>query len=441
MGGPPRCSCVRVALHSAAGVALLLGLMAAGSARAAEPLGRARFTDPLDPPAYRPLDRAAAARAELGLEVFNTQWVVAGTPGAGRRDGLGPLYNSASCDACHNNGARGRGPQSQGPAPSELVVQLSTRAADGSVVLRGDPVYGRVLNTSAVDGVPVEGDVTIRYEVIRGHYPDGTPWSLRSPRYQLTGLRYGPLRPTTIIKPRLPPAVFGVGLLDAVPAAAITATGTGEPAWRVRGGRRLLGRFGWQAETVSVRDQTVRAFALEMGLTSSDEAHDDCTPRELACLKSPSGGSPEVSPALLDAVVAFERTLAVPVVASRGDGGEGSEVFARLGCAVCHRPSLPVPSGHIAAYTDLRVHDMGAGLADQTVAGVKVLSRWRTAPLWGLGYRALPAISPTLLHDGRARSVEEAILWHGGEASAARASFERLPAAKRRELLRWLESL
>jgi len=293
-----------------------------------------------------------------------------------------------------------------------------------------------------------EGAVMIRYEEIQGRYPDGTPWSLRSPRYELINLRYGPLKPDTLVKPRLAPALFGVGLLGAVPEAVI----------RRPKEARSLGRFGWQAEAVSIRDQTGKAFALEMGLTSGDYPQDDCTSAQTQCRQQPHSGSPEVSAELVDAVVAFLSVLAVPQ-APAAEVAPGASLFERVGCASCHVPRLPVPSGVISPYTDLRLHDLGAPLADATVAGVKVVSRWRTAPLWGLGYqpqspsaptfphdgraryRPRGSNSPTFLHDGRARSVEEAILWHAGEGRRARELFEHLSAKERHALLMWVENL
>jgi CxxC motif-containing protein (DUF1111 family) len=155
----------------------------------------------------------------------------------------------------------------------------------------------------------------------------------------------------------------------------------------------------------------------------------------------PPADAPEVAPELLDALVAFQETLAVPVVTPVATGEAGAALFTSTGCAACHRPELVTPAGPIAPYTDLQLHDLGAGLADATVAGVKVVSRWRTAPLWGLGYKGHGRPTEELLHDGRARSVEEAILWHDGEARSARQSFEKLPAAQRHALTQWVESL
>lgn len=474
--------------HSSSGrgirTALSLGLVVgvlAGTAIAAT-LDPQPFTDRRNPPAYRKLSEAESARYDLGMAVFNTHFVVAGTPNAGRRDGVGPLFNSSSCDACHNNGARGRGPTGDGPAPDSLVIQLTAATAKNRADPEGDPVYGRVFNPIALDGVPPEGEVLIHYEARQGHYPDGTAWSLRVPHYELTKLHYGPLAPGTIVKPRLAPALFGAGLLDAIeleggghsavlgepPSAApgarqfhresVAAAGAAPAATNLAPASTgtapapiVGGRFGWQATARSVRDQTARAFAREMGLTSADIPNDDCTAAEAACLQQPNGGSPEVSDDLFNAVLSFQHWLAVPASPTpHSDADHGGQTFADLGCAACHRPQWPVtlPDGDgnpdtatITPYTDLRLHDLGPGLADQTVTGKKVTSRWRTAPLWGLGYRMSLEHFPTFLHDGRARSTEEAILWHDGEAARARQRFERLTANERKAFLRWLETL
>ncbi len=443
------------------GVAVMaVGLPAAGSAThaAQAPFGIERFVHHRDPPFFRALTLEERARAELGHEVLNTQWVPAGTPHAERRDGVGPLFNASSCDECHNEGAHGRGPDGAGVAPFALEVQLEEPAADPRADTRCDPVYGCVFNPLALRGVRPEGEVVVHYREVTGRYPDGSPFSLRVPSYRLVDLGYGPLARATIIKPRIAPALFGAGLLEAVPAAAIvgesgsSGAAVGAPAWHWRHGVRVLGRFGWQGSALSIRDQTARAFAREMGLTSGAIPADDCTAAELACREQPNGGSPEVSDSLFEAVVDFQSWLAVPAAPPLPGEPAADEraLFAQLGCAGCHRPSLPVElrGEHgtlirrtIEPYTDLRLHDLGPALADENALGLKVPSRWRTAPLWGLGYRLGRESSPTFLHDGRARSLAEAILWHGGEARGARRGFEELDAARRAALLRWLATL
>jgi CxxC motif-containing protein (DUF1111 family) len=398
------------------------------------------------------------AQVSLGRSVFATQWAVVGAPGVPGRFGLGPLYNAASCNACHRQGARGEGPAGDGPVPAALVVQLESPTRDAGGEPRGDPVYGRVFNTAAIDTTQVEGTVTVRYTETAGYYyPYGGRWTLRVPHYQLGGLNHGPLAADTVIKPRLAPALFGAGLLEAVPESEISegagpAGGrtAGTLAWHTRDGKRVLGRLGWQGGAVSVRDQTTNAFAREMGLTSDDRLNDDCTPAEMSC-RAPAGAAPEVSEELLTAVVAFVRTLTVPVAPTRTDSDSlGSELFANIGCPACHRPrltvQLPRPDGIvmpavIAPYTDLRLHDLGPDMADENASGAKVQSRWRTAPLWGLGYRLKEESHPTFLHDGRAVSTEEAILWHSGEAAYARHKFMNLGPHAREAVLQWLATL
>lgn len=422
------------------------------------PIGTQPFTNRRNPPSYRKLSDAEFARYDLGMAVLNTQFVPAGTPNAGRRAGVGPLFNSSSCDSCHNNGAHGRGPTEDGPAPSPLVMQLATTPTKNPTDPEGDPVYGRVLNTISLEGVPPEGVAMIRYEEVSGHYPDGSAWSLRAPHYTLTNLRYGPLSPQTIIKPRLAPALFGVGLLDAASVDLDAGATSSDPTAPGSGSAKHAprdppahGRFGWQASALTVRDQTARAFAREMGLTSADMRSDDCTKAETACQQQPSGGSPEVSDDIFNAVVSFQRWLAVPASPTpHAIPDRDANTFTKLGCVGCHHPQLQVAltddagkavQAVIAPYTDLRLHDLGTRLADENVAGKKVTSKWRTAPLWGLGYRMSLERFPTFLHDGRARSAEEAILWHDGEAAAARTHFEQLTAPERKVFLHWLETL
>jgi CxxC motif-containing protein (DUF1111 family) len=407
-------------------IAAAVRVVEAGQIPAGE-FGRVKVETRGDLPFYQPLAPLEWADVDLGHQVFNTGFVAAGTPGAGRRAGLGPLFNLAACEECHNDGARGTGPTGDGEVPASFVLQLSRPGRHGEPA-GGDPVYGRTLNTSATLGHVREGRVYVRYETRHGAFADGSPWKLRVPYYEVREPGYGPLAADTVLMPRVPPAIFGVGLLEAV----IAQTGTG--------------RFGWQGGAISVRDQTTKAAAREMGMTSIEVPRDDCTSREVSCRKLATA-TPEFDPRLLDALVKFEQRIAVPSIARDAFmEPQGAELFARIGCAGCHSPTLPIDGraiGNPAArvihpYSDLRLHDLGAPLADMNVAGQPVASRWRTAPLWAIGYRARPTSSLTFLHDGRARSVEEAILWHDGEAHEARARYAGLSAPERALLDRWV---
>lgn len=359
----------------ALGAALIAFASIPLSAVAAADNGAARFQDRRNPPPYRVLTPTEREQFEFGQAIFNTSFVPAVTPKAARRDGLGPVFNAASCDACHNNGARAQGRSDSGAAPTGLVVQMAGAES-------ADPVYGHVLNTNALEGVQPEAVVFIEYTERGGRYADGSAWVKREPRYVLRQLRFGAVADTTLIRPRLAPPLFGAGLLEAVPASAIEASiqgdarrSSGQIAWRMHKGNRLIGRFGWQAESVSLEEQTTRALSQEMGLTSRDAVRDDCSAVDRACLDAANGGKPEISDEFLDALLAFQRNLAVPLTIPLDPIGEtaGATLFVSASCDVCHRPELPVsgvgPVTRIAVYTDLLVHDLGSGLADKTAAG------------------------------------------------------------------------
>lgn len=396
------------------------------------------------------------AERELGEAVFNTLFVPAGTPGAAEHSGLGPLYDAESCDECHNGAAEARGPVSGGAAPVGLIIELEEPYGRPDGRPAGDPRYGRVLSTRALPGIAPEARVSIRYHPQRGHYPDGTPFTLRVPRYVITDLGYGPLSSRTLIEPRLAPSLYGVGWLAKVPVqeivnpprAYITASSPfGTFAIRWRAGRARVGRFGWQGTSVSILDQTTKALERDMGVTSREYPRKDCTPVERACRAHSAGGA-EISSRLVSALVAYESSLPRQEARESVELAPPDPMFVRVGCAACHRPRLPVliVDGHdrarrgwIAPYTDLRLHFLGAALDDRDAAGHPSFTRFRTAPLWNLGHLRGP--TPTLLHDGRARSIEEAILWHGGEAKAARRRFMRLSRAARQRLLNWLGRL
>ena len=399
-----------------------------------QPLGRVPFADRRDPPAYEPLDAAAREQFELGLAAFNTGWVPAGQKNASRRDGAGPLTVALSCDGCHNNGARGRGDAVGTRLSNSFVMQLGGAR---------QTAYGHVINTQAIEGFTPEARIEVQRIEREGRYADGGIWKLQEPQYSLAALNHGPLPRDTVLRPRIGAAVFGAGLLEAVPEAAREDIRRSQP--RAQRGRSA-GRFGWQAEAVSIADQTARAFAREMGLTSAMRPADDCTAQQTQCRAAPNGGTPEVSADLFAAVVGFQRHVAVPArpQVDNAVDGAGLALFSRTGCATCHRPQLPVQRNSgmatIDAFTDLLRHDMGDALADRTVGGRRVQSLWRTAPLWGLAH-ALQNSDIALLHDGRARTVEEAILWHGGEASQARHAFMALSRSEREQLLAWLATL
>jgi CxxC motif-containing protein (DUF1111 family) len=412
----------------------------------------------LDPPAGLSEEQLAARRR--GEAFFNTPFVR--TPArAVLRDGLGPLFNSASCESCHNNLGRGRPPPEDGQQSISLVVQLSWQAPDGR--WQPHPVYGPNFNPLAIPGVPVEGRLLTRYDVVPGRYADGTAWTLRRPVYAFGDLGYGALGPRTAFSPRMTQQLVGMGLLEAIPEASILARAdpddrdgdgiSGRPNW-VTGEdhTRRLGRFGWKANKTDIRAQTVAAFSAEQGITTPDLPGPTCTPAQDACIGMPDGGTPEVDAADLAAIVLFMQTAPVParVGLESPDVRRGAELFLGAGCAGCHVPVLTTAADaqpgilarqRIHAFTDLLLHDMGPGLADGRPDHEASGSEWRTPPLWGVGRVAEFGSEISYLHDGRARTLAEAVLWHGGEADRSRQAFLDLSSADRAALIAFLNSL
>ncbi len=396
----------------------------------------------------------------VGNSFFNQNWVTAPASTEGR-DGLGPLFNAQSCSSCHFKDGRGRPPESVDDAERGLLVRLSVIGDDGDP--EDHPRYGGQFQDRAVRGVAPEGSVVITTSERTGAYADGTPWSLAVPTYDLRTADGAPLGDDVLISPRVAPAMMGVGLLEAVPEADVLAaadpddrdgdgvSGRANVVVDAATGREVLGRFGWKASVPSVEAQNADAFVHDIGITSSRHPEERCTPEQADCRAQPSGGSPELEDAKLDQVTFYARTLAVPARRDVEDAGNraGQQAFEDIGCSSCHTPELrtgpsdlvPLSRQEIRPYTDLLLHDLGPDLADDRPDGDATGREWRTPPLWGIGLVETVNRHTRFLHDGRARNLEEAVLWHGGEAEASRDRFVALPAAEREQLLTFLESL
>jgi CxxC motif-containing protein (DUF1111 family) len=341
-----------------------------------------------------------------------------------------------------------------------MIVRLSVRTAEGGI--EPHPVYGDQFHDQAIPGVPAEGRVWIEWEEMRGEYPDGTTYALRRPRIEFRELAYGPIG-EVLISPRVAPAMIGLGLLEAVPDAELLAasdpddadgdgiSGRANYVWDAASVTRRLGRFGWKANVASLRAQITGAAAGDLGLTSTLAPQDACTAEQTACLAATSGGDPEISPTFVDKLLLYTQTLAVPMRRDTNvaEVRRGEELFETLGCVACHKTTSTTGLHDIASlsqqtihpYTDLLLHDLGDGLADGRPDGEANGREWRTPPLWGIGLVRQVNSHTRFLHDGRARNLEEAVLWHGGEAHRSRAAFMQLEARERAALLRFLASL
>lgn len=415
---------------------------------------------------------------KLGNALFRKLWV--SSPSSTQAsDGLGPLFNARACQSCHLKDGRGRPPEGRSDATSMFfrlargpVDDIERQAIETFAVPNfPDPVYGGQLQDLAVPGLAAEGKMKIAYEEIEVALAGGETVSLRKPSYSATSLAYGPLGETTTLSPRVTPAMIGLGLVQAIHEADILANADPEDAdgdgisgkaalvHDPRSGRVALGRFGWKAQNPSIRVQSADAFAGDIGISTPDVplSHGDCTEAQKACLDLPTGvqerlGDTEAPDPVLDLVTFYSENLAVPArrKASFPETLKGKKLFYETGCISCHTPKYVTrrDAGNKAhafqliwPYSDFLLHDMGDGLADGQEVGVATGREWRTPPLWGIGLTKTVSGHTFFLHDGRARNLTEAILWHGGEAQNARDGFADLTKADRQALLSFLESL
>ena len=400
---------------------------------------------------------------EVGDSFFTQNWVTAPASTAAR-DGLGPTFNAQSCSSCHTLDGRAQPPADADDPERGLLFRLSIPGTDPTTDgPLPDPAYGGQLQDRGILTVPPEGRFLITYRETPGTYEDGTPYTLMRPDYSFSDLAFGPMHPDVMISPRIAPSVFGMGLLEAIPEAAILAladpddadgdgiSGRANMVWSVREGETRLGRFGWKANVPTVEQQIAGAFHGDIGITSPLFSAENCPAGQADCQSVPNGGSPEIGEERLGKVVFYQQTLAVPAMRDADDPQvrQGARLFLKAGCAACHTPShttgdhaVPAVSGQVIfPYTDLLLHDMGEGLADGRPDFLADGQEWRTPPLWGIGLIENVNNHTRLLHDGRARNVAEAILWHDGEGLAAREEFRKMSRQEREALLRFLESL
>ncbi len=447
-----------------------------GAATSRHPPNRSAFSHPSST-----LTFAQQLDFRVGDGIFRKLWVSA--PSSTKSsDGLGPLYNARSCQSCHLKDGRGhpaeggRWPDGDGTTMLfRLSVPPSTEAErlaieEGRQTSVPEPTYGGQLQGFAIQGHVPEARVRITYEARAVALHRGPVVHLQSPSYRLIDLGYGTMRPETMLSPRVAPPMIGLGLLEMVDEAAILARAdpddrdgdgiSGRPnhVWSLEHGRPMLGRFGWKAARATVRDQAAGAFSGDMGLSTEllPAAAGDCTQSQTLCLGAPSGAAEphgvEVAPTMFDLVVFYARNLAVPI-RRHVDAPEtlrGKQVFHEAGCSACHTPrhvtradpERPELSGQpIRPFTDLLLHDMGPGLADGRPEGRATGQEWRTPPLWGIGLTSVVSGHTRFLHDGRARNLLEAILWHGGEAEASKQRVVRMTRGERDALLAFLGSL
>jgi CxxC motif-containing protein (DUF1111 family) len=408
----------------------------------------------------------------VGNSFFRSPWVIAPSTTTAR-DGLGPLFNTNACQNCHIKDGRGHPPAPGDSNAVSMLVRLSIPddLAYAHLIERigvlPEPVYGGQLQDMAIPGVAPEGKVRVDYTPLPVTFDDGTQVELRRPTLQITQLGYGPLHPDTLLSARVAPPMIGLGLLEAIPDEAILANadpddknadgirGRANQVWDDLQQKTVLGRFGWKAGQPTLDQQNAHAFSGDMGLTTRLKPIDDCTARQVDCRNAANGNDAEgfeVSDNVQRLVLFYSRNLGVP---ARRDVDSpnvlaGKNLFFQAGCQQCHTPQFTTAAGAaepelanqvIRPYSDLLLHDMGDGLADQRSEFQASGRDWRTPPLWGIGLSETVSGHSQFLHDGRARSLLEAVLWHGGEAQKAQQRVLSYNSEQRKALLAFLNSL
>lgn len=399
----------------------------------------------------------------VGDSFFNQNWVAA-PASTTARDGLGPTFNSRSCTGCHPKDGRGRAPEFDGEKSTGLLLRLSQSGVD----IHGGPLpladYGGQLNDLGIFGISAEGDIQITYFEESGSFPDGETYSLRKPVYSIANPNYGALPSDLMISPRVGQQMIGLGLLEAISDQDLLknvdesdanndgVSGRANYVWDFELGSTVLGKFGWKANMPNLKQQTAGAFIGDIGITSSLFPQENCPSGQIDCSQQATGGSPELEDEDLDFVTLYVSTLAVPsrLNAKNEEVLRGKKLFNGIGCVKCHVPSYTTGAHSrfsglsyqkIWPYTDLLLHDMGAGLADNRPDYLANGNEWRTPPLWGIGLFETVNNHTYYLHDGRARNIQEAILWHGGEANNSKEAFKALTKQDRTYLIQFLNSL
>lgn len=406
----------------------------------------------------------------VGNSFFRNPWVIAPSSTTAR-DGLGPLFNTNGCQNCHIKDGRGHLPSEGDQNAVSVLLRISIAPKtkqDWEQVYRygalPEPVYGGQIQDFAVPGMSPEAQLAIHYDYHTVELAGGEKVELRKPIVTLGNPGYGPFHKDLQMSLRLAPPMIGLGLLEAVPESTLREwadeqdrdgdgiSGRVNRVWSEETQDFAVGRFGWKAEQPSLKQQNAAAFAGDVGITSALFPQDDCTTAQKACREAPNGGAPEASDRILEMVTFYSRNLAVPVRRNVDDPQvkHGATLFAQSGCESCHKTHIatatldnqPEQSAQtIHPYTDLLLHDMGEGLSDGRPVFQASGSEWRTPPLWGIGLTAVVSGSEHYLHDGRARTLMEAILWHDGEARASRDKVRNLTPAERQALIAFLRSL
>jgi CxxC motif-containing protein (DUF1111 family) len=402
----------------------------------------------------------------LGKSFFEFPWVVA--PSSTKaRDGLGPLFSANNCITCHMNNSRGfsiDGNLSEGIIPRSLALRLSLNSdvIDETLGFAPEPTYGHQINRNSAFGLPFEATPKVEYSYITDTFSDGESYTLRSPRYYLENLGYGELHADTEFSVHVAAQLVGLGLIEAIKEGDILAlsdpedensdgiSGRQNRVYNRETNSTTGGRFTWKASLPSVRQQVALALLSDIGITSPLYSEDSCGKQQALCIEN-SRDEIDAPAYVLDSLEYFLKNIAVPKQrnSETPQVQKGFTIFKSLDCIKCHHDNYITGESEVSAlsgveihpFSDFLIHDMGDGLADERSEFLATGSEWRTPPLWGIGLFKATTGKHHYLHDGRARDIKEAILWHGGEAIGAKKAFIKMPKNDREALLAFLNSL
>ncbi len=416
------------------------------------------------------LDNDEQDRFMLGRSFFVIPWVEAPSATTAR-DGLGPLFSSNACINCHPRNGIGSLYNKKNNISRNYVTRLSipsngSKKHQDMVKYKGfveEPIYGEQISINGVGGVPYEAKPVLKYKDVTITYPDGKQVILKQPLHgvenQLKDLQYGVMDKEVRISNRMAPALIGLGLLEQLSDKQILEnediedvnndgiSGKANIVYDALDENFKVGRYTWKASSPTVLHQSAAAASNDMGLTSELFPNENCTSSQEDCLKAPKGDDVggektfDLPIQRVDAIAFYLKSLKIPK--SKISQKKGEELFSAIGCVKCHTPSFTLENGYkIKPFSDLLLHDMGEELSDGRTEFKAEPQEWRTAPLWGIGkYKIVSKKDPVFLHDGRAKTLEEAILWHGGEAQNSKNNFMNLSKIQREFIIQYIKEL
>ncbi len=399
----------------------------------------------------------------VGNSLFRQNWV-SSPASTTARDGLGPTFNARACSSCHNKDGRGLPLQEGQNFSAGFLMRISENGTTDIGAPKPFEAYGGQIQDRANLGVSFEAKIAVTFQEIKGTFNDGETYTLQKPIYNINNEQFGSLQ-NALTSPRVGQQVIGLGLIDAITKEAILnnedefdadndgISGKANYVWNHTTNKKEMGRFGWKANSPTLKQQIAEAFHGDMGLTTSIFSEQNCPSPQKDCAKASNGGLPEVPDNSLDNVLIYTSSLSVPIRRSFEDENvlKGKQLFRNLKCTSCHVETFTTGTNYpfnsilenvtIRPFSDFLLHDMGNDLADNRPDFLASGKEWRTQPLWGIGMIQEVNGHTFLLHDGRARNIEEAILWHGGEAENAKNNYKKLSKEDRQNVLSFINSL